>query len=203
MNNTFSIVPLLLLALTTGCSINHPVAQDYDAHLTKYGAEKNLPAAEINADYSIQPNTLSHNYQFRAATVGYAHVWIVEFGKILDKTLQAPYVQTAFGGLNRAESDQSSGLHIDFELTDYRFENYRAYTSLMIKIYDLGKEVFAKTYSSQGTAQGGDMWLAGPFGMKTATLESTKNAIDKILEEFIGDINSKITAPSEEPVQAL
>ncbi len=191
MRIIFAILTISLLVHTTGCSINHPVAQDYDAHLVKYGSEKNLPEADISGYYSIMPSTQTHNYQFRAATVGYAHVWIVEFGKILDKTLQAPYVQSAFGGLKKATNEEAEGVRIDFELEDYKFEHYRAFTTLNIKVFDLGKEIFSKTYSSEGVSQGGDMWVAGPFGMKTATLESTKSSIDKILEEFINDINSE------------
>ena len=86
MNKIFTSALLLLVALTTGCSINHPVAKDYDQHLAKFGSETNLPKSDLQAEYSIAKKTVNHNYQFRAATVGYAHVWIVEFGKILDKT---------------------------------------------------------------------------------------------------------------------
>ena len=37
MNKIFTSALLLLVALTTGCSINHPVAKDYDQHLAKFG----------------------------------------------------------------------------------------------------------------------------------------------------------------------
>lgn len=78
---------------------------------------------------------------------------------------------------------------VEFELEDFEFKNYRAYTALNIKILNSGDEVFNKTYHSEGGSQGGQMWGAGPFGMKNATLKSTKQSIDKILEQFINDVN--------------
>ena len=75
--------------LMMGCSINHPVAKDYDQHLVKYDSEVELPKSDLDSNYSLDESTEAHSYQFRAATVGYAHVWIVEFGKILDKTLHS------------------------------------------------------------------------------------------------------------------
>lgn len=179
---------LLVVFLSTGCSINHPVARDYDAHLVKYGSEKNLPTTEMESEYSIDSDTMNHSYQFRAATVGYAHVWIVEFGKILEKTLSAEYVQSAFGKLEQGEG--RNGNLIQFELENFEFKNYRAYTVLNIKVLNSGNEVFTKTYTSEGGSQGGQMWAAGVFGMKNATLKSTKHSIDAILEEFIADINN-------------
>jgi hypothetical protein len=187
MKKLITITTLILIALTTGCSINHPVAKDYDQHLAKYGEEKTLPRSRMQADYLVGKNTANHSYQFRAATVGYAHVWIVEFGKILDKTINADYVQSAFGRLDKGTG--ANGNLVEFELESFEFKHYRAYTALNIKVRNSGREIFNKTYQSEGDSQGGQMWTAGPFGMKNATLKSTKRSIDKILEQFINDIN--------------
>lgn len=192
MRKLFTITALVLIALTTGCSINHPVAKDYDQHLAKYGTETTLPQTEMEAEYLIGNKTKDHNYQFRAATVGYAHVWIVEFGKILDKTLNSDYVQSAFGKLEKGEGVNAN--LVEFELEYFEFKNYRAYTTLNIRVLDSGDEIFNKTYQSEGNSQGGQMWGAGPFGMKNATLKSTKQSIDKILEQFINDVNTSILA---------
>lgn len=187
MRKIFSITTIVLIALTSGCSINHPVAKDYDQHLIKYGAETTLPKSELETEYLIGKKTENHNYQFRAATVGYAHVWIVEFGKILDKTVNSNYVQSAFGKLQKGTGD--TGNLVQFELESFEFKNYRAYTALNIKVINSGSEILNKTYRSEGGSQGGQMWGAGPFGMKNATLKSTKQSIDKILEQFINDVN--------------
>lgn len=190
MKGTFTLTILVLVAVTAGCSINHPVAKDYDQYLAKYGAEKTLPKSELESEYVIASQTMEHNYQFRAATVGYAHVWIVEFGKILDKTINSNYVQSAFGKLDKRSGDSADGDLIEFELENFEFKNYHAYTTLVIKVRRDGKEVFSKKYQSEGRNQGGQMWAAGPFGMKNATLKSTKSSIDRILEQFINDINN-------------
>lgn len=192
MKTIISLSIILLVGLTSGCSINHPVAKDYDEHLAKYGTETSLPKSELKSTYIIEDKTQNHNYQFRAATVGYAHLWIVEFGKILDQTVNADYVQSAFGKLEKGES--KDGDLVEFELKSFEFKDYRAYTSLNIKVLKSGSEVLNKTYTSEGSSQGGQMWAAGPFGMKNATLKSTKNSIDKILEEFINDLNTKLLA---------
>jgi len=197
MNKILTTTLLLLVVLTTGCSINHPVAKDYDQHLVKYGSETNLPKSDLEAKYSIATKTENHNYQFRAATVGYAHVWIVEFGKILDKTIKSDYVQSSFGKLEHSVSTEVvTGNQVIFELEKFEYKHYRAYTTMNIKVLDGDNEVLNKTYSSEGQSQGGQMWGAGPFGMKNATLKSTKSSIDKILEQFINDLNVSIVTSS-------
>lgn len=185
----FKIIILAIIGATTGCSINHPVAKDYPQYLEKHGKEGSLPRTELKSNYSIDGETETHRYEFRAATVGYAHLWIVEFGKILDETLNAPYVQSSFGELQKATAEVK-GLDSDikFTLNSYEFKNYRAYVSMNIVLLNDGKVVLDKNYTSEGESKGGQMWGAGPFGMKNATLDSTRTAIDIILTEFINDI---------------
>jgi hypothetical protein len=186
------IGPLLVIAalgMTSGCSINHPIAKDYPEFLTKNGNVERLPKTSLESDYVIDGKTQNHRYEFRAVTVGYAHLWIVEFGKILDATLNAPYVQSSFGRLEK----QSGGLNaagnlIEFMLENYEFKDYRAYVSMKVVLSHGGKVILSKTYKGEGGAKGGQMWGAGPFGMKSAALDSTKSAIDKILIQFINDI---------------
>ena len=188
MNKILSSFLIIIATVTTGCSINHPVEKDYDQHLAKYDSETTLPRSELEAVYQISNETEIHKYKFRSAAVGYMHVWIVEFGKILDKTINADYVQSAFGKLEKGVANGGEQ-SIEFELEKFEFKNYRAYTTLNIKVLDSNKEIFNKSYSSEGESQGGQMWTAGPFGMKNATLKSTKSSIDKILTQFIEDTN--------------
>ncbi len=190
--NRVAVLLLGLVAFTSGCAISHPVAKDYDAHLVKYGSEKVLPMTDMEAGYLLGPSTKGHSYEFRAVSVGYAHVWIVEFGKILDKTLQADYVQYAFEELDRGvRGRDDSGYVIEFDLTSFEFKNYRAHTALDITVRKDGDEVFEKLYRSEGRSQGAQMWTAGVFGMKNATLKSTKQSIDTILEQFILDLRAR------------
>lgn len=186
------LITFLFILMITGCSIKHPVAIDYDKHLLKYGVETTLPITKIKAKYFINEKTKKHNYQFRAGTVGVGHLWIVEYGKILDKTLNSRYVQSAFGKLDKSESGNETNENlIKFKLEGYRFEDHRAYTELNIKVLENGSEVFNKTYSSEGRSQGGQMRWAKSYGMKNAILKSTKQSTDKIFKEFIDDINNK------------
>lgn len=90
----------------------------------------------------------------------------------------------------KGESNTRDNL-IEFELENFIFKDYRAYTDLKIKVTSNGRDVLSKTYHAEGEAKGGQMWMAGPFGMKNATLTSTKSSIDKILIEFIEDLNNQ------------
>ncbi|PCK01979.1 MAG: hypothetical protein COA42_22555 [Alteromonadaceae bacterium] len=190
MNKLLRMFSLIaVFGIVTGCSINHPIAKDYPAFLSKNAGTGDLPKTELDTDYSIAGSTESHRYEFRAATVGYAHVWIVEFGKILDQTLNAPYVQNSFGRFDkRLNNSDSAGSLVQFTLENYEFKNYRAYVSVKIELTKDAEAVLSKTYSAEGDSKGGQMWGAGPFGMKSATLASTKSAIDNILKQFLNDI---------------
>lgn len=184
------LVVISAIVAAVGCSINHPVAKDYPQFLSKNANANELPKTELDTDYVIDEVTKSHRYEFRAATVGYAHVWIVEFGKILDDTLNAPYVQNSFGRLEKRLTDLDKGDNlIEFTLENYEFKNYRAYVSLKISLLNDKNVIVSKTYSAEGDSKGGQMWGSGPFGMKNATLDSTKSAIDAILKQFINDIS--------------
>lgn len=193
---------ITMVAVASGCTINHPVANDYSGFLSENGKTGDLPKTSLKTEYAIDPATQNHRYEFRAATVGYAHLWIVEFGKILDETLNAPYVQSSFGKLSKSTSGtDSSGNMVAFTLEKYEFKNYRAYVTMKITLSNNGKEILNKTYSSEGESKGGQMWGSGPFGMKNATLDSTKSAIDKILAEFIADIPKSLIIRSGNPRQ--
>ncbi|GGB93922.1 hypothetical protein GCM10011352_19950 [Marinobacterium zhoushanense] len=179
------------MAVMSGCSINHPVAKDYPQFLEKHANSVELPKTNIQSDYFIDGETQNNRYEFRAATVGYAHLWIVEFGTILDESLNAPYVQNAFGRLTKTdEGHTQDGNLIEFSLENYEFKNYHAYVSMRIKLMDGNNVTLDKVYSVEGASKGSQMFWGGPFGMKNATLDSTKTAIDKILADFINDIPS-------------
>ena len=182
-----SLLVIVVLGLS-GCSINHPVEQDYQRYLELHPADTTLPHSELAADYVIDSETETHRYEFRAATVGYAHLWIVEFGKILDQTLNSTYVQAAFNRLDkRNPSATDDGELVEFLLKSYEFKDYRAYVTMNIKLLSNGNVVLNNIYEVEGVSQGADMWVQGPFGMTSGTLESTKSAIDKILTQFVKD----------------
>jgi len=195
MNKIFVLLLLSIVIFSTGCSIKHPIANDYSQYLVKNEGASTLPKTGLDTDYYIKKETVNHRYEFRAAIVGYAHLWIVEFGKILDRTLKSKDVQAAFERLTKNEGKNSNhGYLTSFELKNYEFKNYRTYISLKIALTNGGDEILNKTYNAMGRPQGGKMFWGGSFAMKNAIQQSTKLAIDKILSEFITDINVKPVA---------
>lgn len=192
MRNFIRIVLVFVaLCLVASCSFKHPVAEGYGKYLEKHGGNATLPKTALEADYEIDNATVNHRYEFRAMTAGVAQLWIVEFGKILEETLNAPYVQKSFGrlqkrGMRAAEKENL----VKFALEKYEFKNFRPYVTMTISLEDGQKELLKKTYSSEGDSQAGHMLAAGHLMMERATLQSTQQAINRILEAFINDVNN-------------
>ncbi|MFP5421058.1 MAG: lipoprotein [Gammaproteobacteria bacterium] len=181
------LLALTLLATLTGCTIKHPIAEDYPAYLSNNTGDSQLPSASGPAAYALSPATSSHHYEFRSAVVGHANLWIVNFGQMLDNTLQSTDVQQAFG---RLEASQSGDLPLlSFELQEYRFADFRAYITLKVNVSADEQQLFSKTYKVEGKSQGGKMFWGGSFAMKNAIQQSTKLALDDILRDFIQDYN--------------
>ncbi|GAB59851.1 hypothetical protein [Rheinheimera nanhaiensis] len=188
------IVLFIGVTLIAGCTIKHPIAKDYSQYLANNKGEVTLPKSTLEADYEIDSATETHRYEFRAATVGYAHLWIVEFGQMLEATLQSDDVQASFGKLSKINgTPQNSGL-LRFNLENYEFKDHMAHVTLNISLEQDGKTVLNKTYHAKGKSQGGKMFFGGPFAMKNATQQSTKFAIDEILRDFINDTKAATVA---------
>lgn len=188
------LVLALSLSLLSGCSIKHPVAKDYPQYLAKNKGSVTLPKSALEASYQLDASTASHRYEFRAATVGYAHLWIVEFGQMLDATLASDDVQASFGKLDKLNDTQQHAAVLRFNLQNYEFKDHMAHVSLNISLEKNGQTVLNKTYHAQGKSQGGKMFFGGPFAMKNATQQSTKYALDEILREFINDTQAVAVA---------
>jgi len=181
---------LLVLTMSYGCSIDHNVADDYRQYLANNKGNSNLLKTDFEADYSLTDFTDKHHYEFRSATVGYANLWIVDFGKILDETLQSPDIQVSFGRLSLARDDlENIKKLVLFDLQSYEFSDFGAHVSLRIALFESGNKVFNKVYRADGKTQGSKMFFAGVFGMKNAIQQSTKLAIDQIFRDFIEDVN--------------
>ena len=185
------VLLLGLIILFTGCSIPHRVSDDYRQYLLNNQGNFKFPETNYVAEYILTPNTMNHHYELRCATAGYAHLWIVEFGKILEETLISSDFQSAFKKLSRA-SDVSltDVLRIKYNLVDYKFEGFEARVRLQITVIKDGSVILDKIYFEKGKSQGGKLTLCGVFGMKNAIQQSTKIAIDKILFQSLIDIKS-------------
>lgn len=174
----------------------HPIAKDYPAYLQSQQGQATFPKVDADAQYRIDPATQAHHYEFRAASVGWAHVWVVEFGKLLDQQLQTPDVRSAFRSLSAAQGTGTpEGLVLDFHLVSYTFSSFAAHVELQIAASRSGQELLNKTYSATGQNKAGQMMMAGVFGMKNAVNNSTKTAVDQILNQFLADLASKLAPP--------
>lgn len=182
------LIPLLLISFLSGCT--HFVAEDYPQYLTNNTGISHLPSTDKVRQYFLPPQTKYFKYEFRSATSGKAHLWVVEFGKMLDDTLKSADVQAAFGTLSSVDSASAPGLTLVFELRHYRFSEFAAHISLDAKLMNEGTVVFEKSYVQSGGGQAGKMFALGGLAQKNAVHQSTKQALDKILRQLITDINN-------------
>src|SRR5216684_146940 len=121
--------PLFALGLmmlgTTGCSIQHVIEKDYPQYLAKNPTEPPVNKPQNKAVYTLTQPTLNHRTEFRAATAGYANLWIVEFGKMLDESLKSTPYSPFF-------STDSSPLKVEFDLQKYEFKNFQTYLTMKV-----------------------------------------------------------------------
>lgn len=186
---------LLALVATTlllcGCSIRHDVAKDYSQYLINNQGTSQLAPTTAAAEYTVSPTTAANHYEFRSVMAGYANVWVVQFGKMLEDTLQSHDVQAAFGKLTKSDGGTTSDGVLVFDLQSYTYAELGAHVSLKVTYRRDNHDVFSKVYQSDGTTQGGKMFWGGAFAMKNAVQQSTKLAIDNILRQLIVDLNAR------------
>jgi PBP1b-binding outer membrane lipoprotein LpoB len=175
--------------LLSGCSIRHDVAKDYPQYLINNQGASQLPSTKAASEYTISPTTVANHYEFRSAMAGYANVWVVQFGQVLDDTLQSHDVQTAFGKLAKSGGGTANDGLLIFDLQSYTYVELGAHVSLKVTYRRGNQDIFSKTYQADGTTQGGKMFWGGAFAMKNAVQQSTKLAVDNILRQLIADLN--------------
>lgn len=182
---------LAALMLVTGCSITHHVADDYARYLGNNVGAHRFETAHIAKQYHLPSTTRDHHYEFRAATTGYANLWVVEFGTILDATMRSRDIIEALGNMSKAATPtQATGNTIIFDLNSYSFEDFGAHIKITISIRNANGEVFKKSYVADGRTQGSKMFWGGVFGMKNAIQQSSKTALDQIITAFIRDVKA-------------
>ena len=89
------VVTTVAVFVMQGCA--HTLTDDYGQYLQNTAGAAPLPRANVASQYYLTPATRAHRYEFRSAAAGVANKWIVEFGKVLDSTMQSPDVVNAFG----------------------------------------------------------------------------------------------------------
>lgn len=185
------MIAALAILSVTGCTISHHVAKDYPQYLANNSGRSNLPTTDKVAEYGLASSTQQHRYQFRAAVTGYANLWIVEFGQMLDAAMMSADVQRAFDGISKVpDTKAAEGDLLVFSLQHYSFEDFGAHIVLAVSVVTSDGIAFEKTYAQAGKSQGGKMFWGGAFAQKNAVQQSTKLALDEILGQLIVDLNA-------------
>jgi len=186
------IMMTLAVIVTSSCSTGNIIARDYDRYLKNNERSGLFQKVNLAVEYEIDNSTVKHNYSYSPGTVGYDSAWVIEFGKILQHTINSQDVQEAFLKLTTGNKEKSKNSILRFKMIGYEFRDHRAFVSLNVSLMSCENLVFDNTYNAKGRGQGGKIFLAGTFGIKNAVQQSTKSALDKIFHNLISDINTKL-----------
>ncbi len=185
----FSVCAMLFLLLAPGCTIEHHVADDYAHYLVNNEGGATLPFTGLRASYALSDATSQHHLEFRSFMAGHGNLWIVEFGNMLDATLQSTDVQRAFTELRRADTNTPpSNIIITFTLQDYTFEDHHAHVALAVRATSGASLLLEESYAADGASQGGKVFWGGVWAMKNAIQQSTKLAVDEIMGRLLADL---------------
>lgn len=192
----FCYITVLLAALAmSGCATQ--VHTDYPQYLANNPGDAGYSNVADSAQYYLDPKTENHSVSIRSLMAGAANSWIVQFGRVLDATMESSQIKAAFDSVNKTSSSEGvDGLLLVFSLQNYQFADFQATTALNISAYSDGRKILSKAYNAIGISQGRKMFWGGAFAMKNAIQQSTKNAIDKILAEFMADLKHALAAPA-------
>lgn len=184
----FYVLAAVLLAFTaTACTT--PVQKDYPRYLANNAGTINYPRVAKSANYYMDKKTQNHRQNVRTFRGGLANKWVVEFGPMLEATMESDDVKAAIAKLTKVSSPKSTkGLLIEFSLENYRFADSRATIDLKITVRKGKRKVLSKSYHAAGRGQSGKMWLGGAATIKNAVQQSTKSAVDQILTQFFRDM---------------
>jgi hypothetical protein len=191
------LVRLLLITIlaTSNFACSHLIETDYPQYLSSNAGKANLPAVNSALEYSLTIDTQEHYDEFPAFMTAGTQVWIVEFGKMLDDTLQSAEVQNAFGTLEKTMSNDTDSDLLIFDLIEYAYGGSGAHISLDVSLFSEGKEVFTRNYMEDGLTQGSGLFLGTAFARKDAVQQATKAAMDKILLNLLDDVNAQKKNP--------
>lgn len=201
MKRAFCLLAIAASWLIGACT--HQVDTDYGQYLTNNQGAVTFPRVANSAVYYLPPETDNHSYAFRSFMGGLANSWAVQFGRILDATMAGTDARTAFGDVEKVESTAGvRGLLLIYDLNSYVFEGFEATVNMTITARKGTRELLSKQYAATGISQGGKMYWGGMFAMKNAVQQSTKNAVDQILTQFVGDLKKVYKAKQSTPPDA-
>ncbi len=169
----------------------HPVHEGYAEYLAKNPRDLPYPHIADSVEYYMSANTSSHDQIVRSAQFGRARV---EFGKILDTTMQADDLQAAFGKLKRTSSPaETDGVVLVFSLDEFKFRRFRSHLGLSVSAMRDGREILSRTYRAVGGPHTDrDVRDAGTYALQRSIQASTKDALDDIMASVIDDLNYRL-----------
>jgi hypothetical protein len=186
---------LVLLAISaTGCAIHHPVTFENAAYTT------NARRQTASVVAVIDKSTLEKKVPVRAATTGYANIWEIQPGDMLkqvaDIELPQMFSDYAFSSTDQAPPGSGPGIVLGLTVPSFTFANFHASITVhAVSKTRSGSVLFEKDYSAAGTAQGGKMFVAGAFGMKSAIRQSSLNAYQQIFTQLRTDLEQALANP--------
>ena len=186
----FVSIMLIFISLFLFQSCSHYVANDYKQYLLNNQGRLKLEESDVEAYYYLTPETEQHDYRFRAWSVGYAQLWVVNFGDMLEKQLNSQDVLNAFKTLKKQfNAKNEKDVLLIFKLNHYVFSDFCAHIELRVIAKKNNINLIDKSYRADGKTQKGKMMWGGAFAMKNAIQQSTRFAINDILNELIYDLN--------------
>lgn len=184
------IVIAMLWLFMTGCAVNPQISDTYPEFVAS-AAETALPATSMASGYILTDRTAAYQYRFTTRFGKSPQAWVVDVGKVLDASLQAPATQQAFGSLTRLTSSRDArGNVLLLDVKKYVFEDARMTIALDATLFSGGKAVFTKTYSASGSEHGARLFQFGTRAVPGVVNQSTRVAIDDILARLIADLNA-------------
>ena len=191
MKALFALLTVLVALSSSGCATQ--VHQDYPTYLANNEGRVNFPHVGRPAQYYLDQATANHSVEIKSWVTGIANSWTVQFGEVLEATMQGRDMQESFESLSRTDNNKdTAGLMLLFHLSDYAFENFQAYIDMTVAAQSHGHQLFSKRYTANGKSQGGKMAWGGAFAMKNAIQQSTKLALDEILTSLLNDLNQAL-----------
>ncbi|MBU1230972.1 MAG: hypothetical protein KKA55_05940 [Proteobacteria bacterium] len=182
-----------LTAMLSACSVN--TSNDYRQYLNNNKTFIGMTHPGSISCYFLPYPTQNHYYAFTTFMGGY-HIteWEVELGKVLDATLQHGELRRSFGELSKVSGPRCPAQDLlTIEAERFVFTNCQAQLELTFTVTREGEQILSRRYAATGLKECGKMYWGGGFAMKNAVQQSTKNALDKVLNEFARDYAKAIT----------
>ena len=147
----------------------------------------------------IDPATLNRTVTTRSMMTGIAHSWNSEPGIMLKQVADVEFPQM-FKYYEVVESYKeptkgSKRLSLHLTVPHYVFQDFHAIIAVRAIAQGDGQvTLFDKTYREEGIGQGGKMFWAGAFGMKSAVRQSSFDAYKKIFQALRLDLETALMA---------